>query len=192
MTSGKVIFLNGASSAGKSTVSQAVQRLIQEPFWHVSSDQFVEAQLLPERRGEGGDFAWHVMRPRFFTAFHRCLPAIASAENNLIVDHVIEFEAWMRDLVQLLASFDVFFVGVHCPLPELERRERVRGDRMIGEAHDHLAVVHTFGPYDYEVDSTAASPDENARRIIAAWRRRVPPHAFQRMAQAFSVSASNG
>ena len=29
----------------------------------------------------------------------------------------------MSDLVQLLAPFDVFFVGVHCPLPELERRE---------------------------------------------------------------------
>ena len=186
MTAGKIIFLNGASSAGKSTLAKAVQRLLDEPFWHVSSDQFVAAQLLPQRRGEGGDFAWPVMRPRFFTAFHRCLPAIASAENNIIVEHVIEFEAWMRDLVQLLAAFDIFFVGVHCPLPELERREQARGDRAIGEAHDHLQVVHTFGIYDYEVDSTAASADENAQRIIAAWRRRSTPHAFQRMAQACS------
>ncbi len=192
MTYGKVIFLNGASSAGKSSLAKAVQRLIDEPFWHVSSDQFVEARLLPQRRTEGGEFAWATMRPRFFRAFHRCLPAIASAENNIIVEHVIEFESWMRELVHLLASFDVFFVGVHCPLHELERRERERGDRMIGEARDHLEVVHTFGPYDYEVDSTTASPDEHARRMIAAWRRRVPPHAFQCMAQAFSGSASNG
>ncbi len=183
MTSGKIIFLNGASSAGKSTLAKAVQSMIDEPFWHVSSDQFVAAQLLPQRREAGGDFAWPVMRPRFFTAFHRCLPAIASAENNIIVEHVIEFEAWMRELVQLLASFDVFFVGVHCPLAELERRERARGDRTIGEARDHLEVVHTFGIYDYEVDTTPASPDGNAQRIVAAWRRRSAPHAFQQMAQ---------
>jgi chloramphenicol 3-O phosphotransferase len=120
------------------------------------------------------------MRPRFFDAFHRCLPAIASAQNNLVIDHIIEFADWMRDLVVLLAPFDVFFVGVHCPLAELERRERERGDRMIGEARDHLAVVHSFGPYDYEIDSTD-EPSVNAQWIIAAWKRRTAPSAFQRM-----------
>ena len=191
MAYGKIIVLNGASSSGKSTLSNAVQRRIDEPFLHVSSDQFVEARLLPQRREEGGNFAWPTMRPRFFQAFHRCLPAIASAENNIIVEHVIEFEAWMRELVRLLAPFDVFFVGVHCPLHELERRERERGDRTIGEGRDHLEVVHTFGPYDYEVDSTAVPPDENARRIIAAWHRRAAPSAFQNMAHQLSRNADS-
>lgn len=98
MPSGKIIFLNGASSAGKSTLSKSVQRLIDEPFGHVSSDQFVDAHMLPQRRGEGGDFAWPVMRPKFFTAFHRCLPAIASAENNMIVEHVIDMSRGCRSL----------------------------------------------------------------------------------------------
>jgi chloramphenicol 3-O-phosphotransferase len=31
-------------------------------------------------------------------------------------------------------ALDVFFVGVHCPLRELKRRERQRGDRRPGEA----------------------------------------------------------
>lgn len=101
MSYGKLIFLNGASSSGKSTLARALQRCLDEPFWHVSSDQFVAAELLPQRRGEGDEFAWSTMRPRFFTAFHRCLPAIASAENNIIVEHVIEFESWMWELVDL-------------------------------------------------------------------------------------------
>jgi chloramphenicol 3-O phosphotransferase len=180
MTNGKIILLNGPSSAGKTTIAKAIQQTIDEPFWHVASDQFVESHMLPNRRAEGGDFAWPIMRPRFFGAFHRCLPAIAGAENNLVIDHVIEFADWMRELVVLLAPFDVFFVGVHCPLAELERRERERGDRMIGEARDHLAVVHSFGPYDYEIDSTD-DPNVNAHRIIAAWNRRTAPSAFQRM-----------
>jgi chloramphenicol 3-O phosphotransferase len=180
---GKIILLNGPSSAGKTTIAKAIQQTIDQPFWHVASDQFVESRMLPERRSEGGDFAWPIMRPRFFDAFHRCLPAIAGANNNLVVDHVIEFADWMRDLVELLAPFDVFFVGVHCPLDELERRERARGDRMIGEARDHLQVVHSFGPYDYTIDSTE-SPSANAGRVIAAWRQRSAPSAFQRMWQA--------
>ncbi len=185
MSFGKIILLNGPSSAGKSTLAQAIQQQIDEPFWHVSSDQFVAAQMLPDRRDEGGDFAWSAMRPRFFRAFHRCLPAIASAEHNLIVDHVIEFAAWMQELVGLLAAYDVFFVGVHCSLEELERRERARGDRTIGEARDHLQVVHTFGPYDAVVDSTLAPPADNARQIIQAWRGRRSPSAFQCMQDAY-------
>jgi chloramphenicol 3-O phosphotransferase len=180
MINGKIILLNGPSSAGKTTIAKAIQQMIDEPFWHVASDQFVESHMLPNRRAEGGDFAWTIMRPRFFGAFHRCLPAIADAENNLVIDHVIEFADWLRELVALLAPFDVFFVGVHCPLAELERRERARGDRTLGEARDHLAVVHSFGRYDYEIDSTD-DPNVNAQRIIAAWKRRTTPSAFQRM-----------
>ena len=179
----KILFLNGASSAGKSTLAKAIQRQIDEPFWHVSSDQFVDAQMLPSRRDEGDDFAWSVMRPRFFDAFHGCLPAMASAGNNLIVDHVIEFESWMNDLVVLLAPYDVFFVGVHCPLAELERRERERKNRAIGEGRDHLEVVHTFGDYDYEIDTTTATPDENAYTLICAWHERRRPSTFQHMFQ---------
>jgi len=63
------------------------------------------------------------MRPRIFDAFHRCIPAIASAENNVIVEHVFAFSHWVRDLAALLENFDVFLIGVHCPLEELERRE---------------------------------------------------------------------
>lgn len=180
MTNGKIILLNGPSSAGKTTIARAIQQTIDQPFWHVASDQFVESRMLPGRRAEGGDFDWRIMRPRFFKAFHSCLPAIAGAGNNLVVDHVIEFADWMHELVDLLAPFDVFFVGVYCPLAELERRERARGDRMIGEARDHLAVVHSFGPYDYEIDSTD-DPSVNAQHIITAWNGRAAPSAFRRM-----------
>src|SRR5690606_3711206 len=38
---GKIIFINGASSAGKSTLCQALQVQLAEPFWHVSIDHFI-------------------------------------------------------------------------------------------------------------------------------------------------------
>jgi len=88
------------------------------------------------------------------------------------VDHVIEFETWLNDIAVLLADFDLFFVGVHCDIDELERREIARKNRIIGEARDHFDVIHTFCNYDFEVDSTTVTPTINAKGIIEAWKRR--------------------
>ncbi len=79
---------------------------------------------------------------------------LAEAGNNLIVEHIIESQAWMQRLVHLLAGLDVFFVGIHCPLPELERRVSERGDRRVGEAKTDFETIHEFGEYDFEVSST--------------------------------------
>jgi chloramphenicol 3-O phosphotransferase len=132
------------------------------------------------QRIDAGDFSWPRMRLAFFEGFHRSLPAFAAAGNNLIVEHIVETTAWMSRLVRLLAPIDVFFVGLHCPLAELERRERQRGDRRDGEARQDHAVVHTFGTYDMEIDSTRLL-DDNVRAVITAWEARTRPSAFDRM-----------
>jgi chloramphenicol 3-O phosphotransferase len=65
---------------------------------------------------------------------------------------------------------------VHCDLNEMDRRERVRGDRRIGEGRTHVQVdgIHTFGPYDLDVDTTAGVDADLADRILTAWRQRTP------------------
>ena len=76
---------------------------------------------------------------------------------------------------------DVFFVGVHCPLPELERRERQRGDRRPGEAHRDFHTVHRFTEYELAIDATQPN-ENNVARLSAAWQARSRPTAFERMA----------
>ena len=179
---GRIIFLNGASSSGKSTLAKALQEALDAPFMHVSSDHLVAGGMLPQRREERGPFDWwHQKRPRFFAGFHRCLPALALAGNDLIVDHIIEFASWRRDLARLLAGLDVYLVGVHCDLNELDRRERERGDRRVGEGHSHLVTdgIHTFGPYDLEVDTTAGVTAELAGSVVEAWRQREHPTVLE-------------
>jgi len=180
--SGKIILLNGASSSGKSTLANALQAQMAEPFWHISIDHLLAAGVLPQLRIDSGEFPWQQARPAFFDGFHRCIPALADAGNNLIVEHIVETEAWMRKLLNLLEHLDVFFVGVHCPLLELERRERARGDRRIGEARADFETAHTFVSYDFEVNTTV-SVDSNVVELIAAWKSRTHPGSFARMAQ---------
>ena len=180
--SGKIILLNGASSAGKSTLARGLQAALDEPFWHYSIDHLRAAKILPDERIINGNFAWRDLRPQFFHGFHLTIPVLAEAGNNLIVEHIIETREWMDRLLHLLGPLDVFFVGVHCPLPELERRELARGDRRIGDAQADFEITHTFGTYDFEVNSTQPL-DENIRAVITAWQTRQYPGAFAKMLQ---------
>jgi len=177
---GKIILINGASSSGKSTLAQALQKQLPLPFWHYSIDHLIAAKVLPGARIDSGEFAWPTLRPAFFEGFHRSIPALAAAGNNLIVEHIVETQAWMDRLLNLLADLDVFFVGVHCPVEELERRERRRGNRRIGEARADFEVTHTFGSYDFEC-SSVEEVGLVAPRVTAAWVARARPSAFARM-----------
>jgi chloramphenicol 3-O phosphotransferase len=56
-------------------------------------------------------------------------------------------------------------VAVRCPLEELLRRERARGDRSAGTAAAQYDVVHAHGDYDIEVDTSTHTADECARQI---------------------------
>ena len=63
---------------------------------------------------------------------------------------------------------NTLWVGVHCPLPIAEQRERERGDRTVGTVRGQYAVVHAHRTYDLDVDTSAATPRECAEAILTA------------------------
>ncbi len=154
--------------------------MLPEMFLTFSMDQFQDGKALPWDRIASGEFPWPEHREAFFQGIHNCIPALAAAGNNMLVQHIIETSAWLDRLLELLDGFDVFFVGVHCPLEELQRRELARGDRRTGGARTDFETCHTFGEYDFEVDGTQPAED-NARLIVNAWQSRSYPLAFERM-----------
>jgi chloramphenicol 3-O phosphotransferase len=178
---GKLILLNGASSSGKSSIARAVQARIEQPFWHISIDHLRDSGVLPLDRIRSGEFDWAAMRGGFFQGFEQSLAAYAGCGANLIVEYIVETPEWMRRLLQVLQGLDVFFVGVHCDLGELERRELARGDRRLGDARRDYDTTHRHCLYDLELE-TSLPPNTLADRLIAAWRARGRPSAFDRLA----------
>ncbi len=77
-------------------------------------------------------------------------------------------------------ELDVFFVGLHCSLPELERRELQRGDRRPGEARQDFATVHSIPTYDLEINSEHPL-EANVALLVDAWKKRKRPSALDRM-----------
>jgi chloramphenicol 3-O phosphotransferase len=162
---GRIILLNGTSSAGKSTLAKVLRVRLAPQFHYYSSDQLADAGFRPL----DGNVRFKY-RESFFEGFHRSISAFAEVGLDLLVEHIVECQSWADDLKVLLSPFDVFWVGVHAPVAEIERRERLRGNRQIGEGVYHLKT-HTFCEYDLEVDTTQPL-EQNVETILTAWRSR--------------------
>lgn len=127
---GQIIFLNGTSSSGKSSIAKALLTVLDDMYFHMPVDLLDDMRsqraIAPEEQPSA-------LR-RALMGFHRAVAGMAAGGNNVVVDHVLS-EPWqLLDCVALFAPEDVVLVGVHCPLQELERREQERGDRAPGLA----------------------------------------------------------
>jgi len=165
-----VIFLNGTSSAGKSTLAKALQAALSRPYLHFCIDAF-EEMLPPVREGQP-EFATTPMLTKMLAGMHGSLAAMVEAGNNLIVDHLLiensEPSNWVYDCVSRLTDYDVLMVGVHCSPEETDRREQARGDRRIGLAAWQREHMHQRVSYDVEVDTSTESTEESVGKILKA------------------------
>ncbi|MFF6824904.1 AAA family ATPase [Streptomyces longwoodensis] len=174
---GTIIFLNGTSSSGKSTIAAELTRVLDEPCFHMAVDTFHAMRSRAPVPAERLDDVLH----RTWQGFHRAVAGMAAAGNDVVVDHVLSAEWRLRDCLALFDPRDVVFVGVHCPPAELERRERARGDRPTGLAARQLPQVHAHGVYDLECDTAREDATAVAHRIKDFLPRRPSPTAFEKL-----------
>lgn len=181
---GQIIFLNGVSSSGKTSIAEQLLLVLDTPYFHMSMDA-INSMRAKRRTRELGPAALDAVLRRTHAGFHRAVAGMAQAGNDIVVDHVSE-PCRLRDCLTVLAGFDVVFGGVHCPLGELERRERARGDRAEGQAAQQLQRVHEHGDYDIECDTGTQSAYECAVAIKQLLARPPTLRAFDRMRAATS------
>lgn len=178
-----VIVLNGTSSAGKTSLARAIQDLSAHAFLHVQMDSFLSMQ--PARMDNHPDA--FVFRPvagavppevaietgpygaRLLDGMRRSIAALAGASLNVIVDDVWLGMDEQQAYESLLRGHDVNFVCVRASLEVCEAREKVRGDRDIGQVRWQFARVHQGARYDLEVDTTDSPPEQAARKIVDAF-----------------------
>jgi chloramphenicol 3-O phosphotransferase len=161
---GQIILLNGASSSGKTSIATALLSILDRPYFHMAVDAFNSMwSKEPTRILAPDDLTALLARMR--AGFHRAVAGMAVAGNDIVADHVLS-EPWrLRDCLTVFAGIEVVFVGVHCPVEELRRRELARGDRTVGQAAAQLPAVHAHGSYDIECDTGTATPMRCATQI---------------------------
>ena len=174
MENGKVILISGTSSSGKSTLAKGLQKSLVEPFLHLQLDSYIE--MLPRTDD------WEMFQ-RMVRGLNRSIAVMSEEGNNLIVDHVLIDNAWLNQCLELLRERYVLFVGLHCTLDELERRERERDARRQGFARQQTENIHKGKIYDLELDTSVLSPEECVARALELYNNK-QPMAFQKMRDA--------
>ena len=179
MSKGRILFLNGASSSGKSSIAKTLQGMLEEPCIHLCIDDYLSAfQKGLWDKQKIVQPAW----PNIIGGFHAAAAAIARAGNLVIVDDVLEEEPpWVESLLELFDGLEVVFVGVHCPLEELERREKERDNRKAGLARLQFDQVHAQAIYDIKVDTSVLSPEDCATIIVDYTSSGNRPTAFEQL-----------
>ena len=195
-----IIMLVGVSSAGKSSLAKALQVILAEPYLHFNVDHLMEmvpvwcveeepCEVPPEHGGfwwrtdeqstqftQVGAYGRHVIH-----GIHRAVGALADFGLNLIVEDVLYEPEWLDDYVEVLKSHRVLLVEVVCPLSELERRERERGDRTEGQARGDLQIIHRARSYDLVVDTSERTAKECAHLVKRRLEEDRPFEAFVRL-----------
>lgn len=183
MNKGRVIFLNGTSSSGKTTLAKALQEQLAQPYMYVSVDDFFnmypEKYLNPTTQDEAIALARLV--PAVVSGLHRSVASLAQSGNNILVDHVLQENGWLKECVENWTGLEVIFVGIKCPLEIAEQREKERADRDIGTARYQYERVHAHGLYDIEVDTSTLTVDECVSRIMELINNRPATYAFQEL-----------
>ncbi len=185
---GKIIFLNGTSSSGKTTLAYALQELLNEPWLHVALDQFRDGlpakyRGLNSPSGSTGEAGLNVVpvtdAGKPFTAIkfgavgkkmllgmRRAIRALVESGNNIIIDDIILEAEFLQDYLDVFDGLEVIFVGVRCPIEVINKREEARPGRFPGTARGHLQICHGHGDYDVEVDTATSSPRQCASKVI--------------------------
>jgi len=156
---GKIIFLNGVSSAGKTTLAKALQDLLPEPPYYISNDLF--AGMIP-----GKYFGDTQKVDEAFSMMYSLIKTFSDGKANVVVDSLLLSMRRLNQCVEALHEYPVVLVHVMCPAEELRRREEKRGDREIGQGESQLADLVPTDTYDITVDTSTNTVENCANEII--------------------------
>lgn len=203
---GRVLLLNGTSSAGKTTLALALQRTLPD-YWHYwALDQFRDG--MPPRyrglnaredepgsrglnvvpvhhiRGKVAEIRFGDLGLRMLRGMRRAAAAFAQQGSNLIIDDLCLEREYLEDYVEVLHGLDVLFVGLRCSEETLGRREAARPGRFPGTAIRQEERVHRHAVYDLELDTGILSVEQAAKRILDRLAQG-PGNAFKQLQEMY-------
>ncbi len=158
-----VVILNGTSSSGKSSIAKKIQEQLDLPIMHAQVDHFLE--LFNFESFKTGVESLEAVKTGF-SLFENSIENMCKTKYPILIDTVFERAEYFQGTINAIHNRVIYLIGIHCPVIELNIREKNRGDRRIGLAGEQFSLVHENMSYDFEVDTSIHSPAECASKII--------------------------
>ena len=170
---GRIIFLNGVTSCGKTTVAECIKAMCSEPVYVFSNDIF--HNMVSPRVYEKHESAfWHFVADTI-TAQYYAARGCADAGFTVLIDgmlldlpeYVERFGKRNIELVtEIFSGCEFTLIDLTCPADELRRRNIARGDRGVNQSDEQLSFMTKSYHADLTVDVMTAMPDETAEAIM--------------------------
>ena len=165
MEKGKIIFLNGVTSSGKTSIVDALQSRRDVFFYVVANDLFQEMvgeQYLQE------DY-WKYLSEVIIMMYHTA-KLYSDLGKNVLIDGILvereEIKPHYRQLKEIMKDNPMDIVEVYCPLDICRQRNIERGDRYESQSDEQAELMCKDIDYSMRVDTSKLSAEECAEEII--------------------------
>jgi len=166
LSKGIVLFLNGVTSTGKTTLAKAIQERADVNFYTFSNDTF---QQMISMKFLQQDY-WKYLSEAILQAYQT---AKMMSDNGI---HVI-YDGMLLEIEQLKPHYEklknIFkdskfkLVEVSCPLEICRQRNIARGDRGVNQSHEQNSFMAKEGLHDITVDTSVSTPEQCADLILS-------------------------
>ena len=164
MKKGKILYLNGVSSSGKTSI---VEHLRQQglDFYYLSDDIFDEHIIDAEYSAP--DY-WEKLAEAVFLMY-RTAALFSDHGKTVVLDSMLlesdAFRPHYRRMLEIFRGYPLSVVEVFCPLELCRQRNLKRGDREEMQSHQQAAVMAQDVAYALQLDTASLSPAQCAARI---------------------------
>jgi chloramphenicol 3-O phosphotransferase len=192
----QAVFVNGASSAGKTSLIKAMQQIAPVPYLHVGLDHCFATVPEPWAGGGNGPFQAEGFAYRRFSpdadglpragisygpvgavimsAYRRSLVTMIEQGCRLAIDEMLLDADMGANYVRLLEPFDVRYVLMTAGPDCLEARCTARRYQPGFGRWSMAAADHLPRPYNVEFSSQSRTAAECAAELVAGWWRGGP------------------
>ena len=165
MEKGKVIFLNGVTSSGKTSIVDALQDRDDVFFYVVANDLFI---MMVGDRYLQEDY-WRYLGEVIIMMYHTA-KLYSDMGKNVIIDGILvereEVRPHYKQLMEILKDNPLDIVEVYCPLEICRQRNIERGDRYAEQSEEQAAIMASDIGYALRVDTSIYDAKECADIIV--------------------------
>ena len=165
MEKGRIVFLNGVTSAGKTSIVEAIQERDDVFFYVVANDLFQEMVGEKYLRTDYWRYLGEVILLMYRTA-----KLFSDLGKDVLIDGVLIEREGIRPhyprLLEILRDNPLDIVEVACPLAICRERNLLRGDRYETQSEEQAALMARDIRYSMRVDTDQFHADECAEAIV--------------------------